>query len=197
MKTLSIGTEITATSGNQIIKGTVTKINRTTCAIKVTGGNTRFPIGSDVKCPFSIITAPFKCGERGVEAGSYGIKELDDMTNKINNIVKPPFTPDKHWAMANANALVMLGGVFNGLSPENLTCDGEASRASVNKRFKELHRQWDAITTLMDGVRIEEDQYYTIMGQFGEDIKAALQTDGENVVKWYHYYKPKTETAGA
>jgi hypothetical protein len=198
MKILSIGTEITANTRGQTITGTVKKLNRTTCVIKVTGGNTRFPIGHDVKCPYSIITVPFKCGDRGVEANAgYGIKALDDMTNKINDMVKPPFTPTKFWAKQNANALVLLGHVFSGLSPENLSCDGEASRAWINKRLNELNRQWDACTLLMGGTRIEEDQYYNIMGEFGEDIKAALEEDGKNVIQWYHYYKPKTEKVEA
>lgn len=184
MNTISIGNEITADSCGQIIKGIVTKINRTTCKIKVTGGNTRFPIGSDVKCPYSIITVPFKCGDRGIE-----------LINFVSAapIHTPSFTPTAMWASANANALVMLGNVFSGLSPENLSCDGEASNAWINKRLKELNAQYDEITLLMGGVRIEEDQYYDIMGQFGEDIKAALETDAKNVIQWYHIYKPKAD----
>jgi hypothetical protein len=192
MKTLSIGTDITAETRGQIITGTVKKLNRTTCVIKVTGGNTRFPVGHDVKCPYSIITVPFKCGDRGVEL-------TNDVASGSSTVPasKPPFTPTKFWAKQNANALVLLGQVFSGLSPENLSCDGEASRAWINKRLNELNRQWDACTLLMGGTRIEEDQYYNIMGEFGEDIKAALEEDGKNVIQWYHYYKPKTEKVEA
>jgi hypothetical protein len=183
IKTLSIGTEITANSRGQIITGKVEKINRTTCLITVTGGNTRFKIGGKVKCPFSIITVPFKCGDRGIELTA-------DVAsgNGGQPMPKAPLSVDKWWIMANANLLVLLGRVFNDLSPENLTCDGEASVAWVQKRRREINARYTSICNLI-GYDLEEAEYYEIMDKWYQDISDALKQDSENVIQWH---KPRT-----
>lgn len=178
MKTLSIGTEITADSRGQIITGKVDKINRTTCVIIVTGGNTRFKIGGKVKCPFSIITAPFKCGDRGVEITA------DVAMGSAVNTTKPPLAVDKWWIQSNANLLVLLGSVFSDMSPENLSCDGEASAAWINKRRREINARYTSICNLI-GRDIDETEYQDIMNNWYQDVHDALKQDAENVVAWH------------
>ena len=184
MKTLSIGTEITADSRGQIITGKVEKINRTTCVIIVTGGNTRFKIGGKVKCPFSIITVPFKCGDRGVELTA------DVAMGSAAPVVNSAHVVDKWWIQANANLLVLLGGIFTELSPENLSCDGEASRASINQRLREINMRRHAINTLI-GRNIDETEYGDIMNNWYETISICLQEDAKNVVAWHKPYLAK------
>ena len=194
MKTLSIGTEITANSRGHIITGKVTKINRTTCAITVTGGNTRFPIGSDVKCPFSIITAPFKCGDRGMEltvqvaSGNGG--------QPMPPVDKPPVVVDKWWIQGHANLLVLLGSVFNDLSPENLTCDGEASAAWINRRRREINVRYTAICNLL-GMNLDEVQYHDLMAKWYQDVSDALKQDADNIISWHKPWTIKNKETTA
>lgn len=190
MKTLSIGTEITANSRGQIITGKVEKINRTTCLITVTGGNTRFKIGGKVKCPFSIITVPFKCGDRGIELTA------DVASGSVVDTPKTPHVVDKWWIQGHANLLVLLGGIFNELSPENLSCDGEASRASINHRLREINMRRHAINTLI-GRNIDETEYHDIMAKWYQDVSDALKQDAENVVQWHKPWTVKKRETDA
>ena len=194
MKTLSIGTEITANSRGQIITGKVEKINRTTCLITVTGGNTRFKVGGKVKCPFSIITVPFKCGDRGVELTNYVAS--GNGGQPMPPVDKPPVVVDKWWIQANANLLVLLGGVFNDLSPENLSCDGEASRASINHRLRIINMRRHAINTLI-GRNIDEIEYHDLMAKWYQEVSDALKQDSENVVSWHKPWTAKNKEADA
>lgn len=43
------------------------------------------------------------------------------------------------------------------LSPENLTCDGECSRAEVRHRLNEINREWKAAEKKFGGTVTEED----------------------------------------
>lgn len=194
MKTLSIGTEITANSRGQIITGKVEKINRTTCLIVVTGGNTRFPIGSEVKCPFSIITVPFKCGDRGVELTN--IVASGNGGQPMSPVDKTPVDVDKWWIQGHANLLVLLGGVFNDLSPENLTCDGEASAAWINKRRREINVRHTAICNLL-GMNLDEVQYHDLMAKWYQDVSDALKQDAENIISWHKPWSIKNKETTA
>lgn len=46
------------------------------------------------------------------------------------------------------------------LSPENLSCDGELSRAQVRKRYTELTRQWKALEKQV-GRQVTENEVWT------------------------------------
>jgi hypothetical protein len=45
------------------------------------------------------------------------------------------------------------------LSPENLSCDGEAPIAWVRKRARQLHAEWAALEKLA-GRKVTEDEIY-------------------------------------
>ena len=46
--------------------------------------------------------------------------------------------------------------IFTELSPENLTCDGELSRAEVDRRFRDLLRRLRKLTE-SDGITINDE----------------------------------------
>ena len=50
-------------------------------------------------------------------------------------------------------------GLTCSLSPENLTCDGELSRAEVNQRYNKLTRQWKEAEQKA-GFAVTEDDVY-------------------------------------
>ena len=43
------------------------------------------------------------------------------------------------------------------LSPENLSCDGEASRAHINAKLKEIHGAWKELEDLIGKTVLEDD----------------------------------------
>lgn len=45
------------------------------------------------------------------------------------------------------------------MSPENLTCDGELSRAQVNKKKAQLSREWTALCLELGRIPTDEDLY--------------------------------------
>jgi len=47
----------------------------------------------------------------------------------------------------------------NNLSPENLCCDGELSRAQVRVRYRKLKRQWAALEKKA-GRKVSEDEVW-------------------------------------
>lgn len=44
-------------------------------------------------------------------------------------------------AKAEFSIMVEINNIYNDLSPENLTCDGEASRSHVRRAYKRLQKE--------------------------------------------------------
>ena len=55
-----------------------------------------------------------------------------------------------------------FAGLVCRLSPENLCCDGEISRAEVNRRFRQIQKEWKALEKEI-GHKVSEDQVYDFM----------------------------------
>lgn len=55
--------------------------------------------------------------------------------------------------------LEALLAVYSGLSPENLTADGELPRSQVNRRYNELQRQLRGLQTAF-GREVDESEVY-------------------------------------
>ncbi len=47
----------------------------------------------------------------------------------------------------------------NQLSPENLHCDGEISRAEANRKYKSLMREWSNLEKQI-GFKVSEDEVW-------------------------------------
>ena len=45
------------------------------------------------------------------------------------------------------------------LSPENLSCDGEASRTYVNQKLKQIRKEWKALEKQL-GKKMDEDDVW-------------------------------------
>lgn len=167
MQYLTPNTEITANTRGQVITGKVVKVNRTTCLITVSGGNTRFAIGSMVKVPFSIITVPFKCGDHGVEISGSDIVGGSTIAPKA-------FEPSIFWVMENAFELLILDGLYSQLSPENLSCDGECSRSEVNRRRAAIERKMRAVESII-GTQLDESRLDAILNKYRDDIAKTVE----------------------
>ena len=55
-----------------------------------------------------------------------------------------------------------FAGLACRLSPENLCCDGEISRAEVNRRLRQIQKEWKALEKEL-GRTVSEDQAYDFM----------------------------------
>jgi hypothetical protein len=55
-----------------------------------------------------------------------------------------------------------ISNIYCGLSPENISCDGEASRSSINRRRAKLNRQLRACEAAL-GVKVSEWDAYTYL----------------------------------
>ena len=55
-----------------------------------------------------------------------------------------------------------FAGLACRLSPENLCCDGEISRAEVNRRFRQIQKEWKALEKEL-GREVSEDQVWDFM----------------------------------
>lgn len=72
-----------------------------------------------------------------------------------------PAGPD-YSKLTEAEILAKVGGIYNQLSPENLTCDGELSRTEVARRYGALRRQLAACFKAL-GRTVSEDEIYRQM----------------------------------
>jgi len=80
---------------------------------------------------------------------------LIDGTGKPAPVAATPATPKR----TDAEILRDIAGVYSGLSPENLSCDGEASRAHIRFQRANLHRQLRALFTEI-GREVTESETY-------------------------------------
>lgn len=60
---------------------------------------------------------------------------------------------------SEAEIMEAILGAYCGLSPENLSCDGEASRAHIQRRSRELHTQLEDCFREL-GRRVSENEAY-------------------------------------
>jgi hypothetical protein len=75
-----------------------------------------------------------------------------DHKNAFASIFKQP-----HLSLQNAQDRQRIAQMLDGdLSPENLTCDGELSRAQVNRKYRELSGAAKELMALDPSVRMYE-----------------------------------------
>jgi hypothetical protein len=63
----------------------------------------------------------------------------------------------------------------NALSPENLTCDGELSKAAVRRRYSALMKEWKALEKLA-GQKVTEDEVWATWAK-SEGLGYALRME--------------------
>jgi hypothetical protein len=63
--------------------------------------------------------------------------------------------------MLSANLYEKFLDLASALSPENLTCDGELSKAAVKRRYSALMKEWKALEKIA-GRRVTEDEVWAM-----------------------------------
>lgn len=123
-------------------KGTIVKVNPSRCKVRQDEDRQGRRIGTLWNVPFALIHP----ADGSVLPAPAEPKVV-------------PFVVNDFWVRQNGHALHILDGIFAGLSPENLTCDGEASRAHVQHRLAQLNREKQAVYVLLGRELSEEDCY--------------------------------------
>jgi hypothetical protein len=67
---------------------------------------------------------------------------------------------NKTFTKLTPEFLAAFGRLTNRLSPENLHCDGEISRAQAMKRKKQILQEWDALEKQVGRKVTEEETYH-------------------------------------
>ena len=55
------------------------------------------------------------------------------------------------------------------LSPENLACDGEISRTQVNRRRRNINREWKALEKEF-GSKVTDEEVWTADAKAGSEV---------------------------
>lgn len=114
---------------------TITKINKSKLKVRQDEARGIHPVGTIWTVPPNLCTT------------------LDG--NPIENkplISKPKATdmPDEWWIHLHEHEIEILASIYSQLSPENLSCDGEASRSYVRQREILLNKKLQAAYVLLE-----------------------------------------------
>ena len=85
------------------------------------------------------------------------MKELNEFVERVNKWSAIFGSPALDLASA-ADRREIAGKIDSCLSPENLTCDGELTRAQINTKFRFLNKAAEQLLKLDPSVEIHE--YY-------------------------------------
>lgn len=145
------------------LDGIVVKLNPKKAHVKITRGNHRFQIGQIICVPYGLL---------GV--GNYGQGAVAPRMPIPQAAPPVHFEPTEWWVRDNAHELMILDGLFNELSPENLCCDGEASHSYIMQKRRDIERRMQAVFILL-GTQISEDTHYDIMEKHRKTIVESLK----------------------
>ncbi len=107
------------------IQAEILKINNKTARVKTLSGFRRYPAGTILNVGYLLL---HPLGENG---------------QVVPPVPVPPVKLTYHPFQDSIDVSILeaISSCYNNLSPENLTCDGEASRSHINQRAAKLHRQ--------------------------------------------------------
>lgn len=121
----------------------VIKCNAVKCKVATTAGRGKHPAGSIWNVPYSMLNR--------VDAGGKTIMPEPKPKEPITYNV---FMPHEDKLMMEA-----ILSIYGHLSPENLTCDGEASRGHIRMKSMELNRKLKYLIAALGYDVSEEDAY--------------------------------------
>lgn len=126
--------------------GTVVKINGKKAKVRTDEGRGKFPAGSVWSVPYSML------------------ESADGVATQ--EVVKQPETINYHPFQDRVEQLALeaIACCYNGLSPENLSCDGEAPVALINQKRSKLNRQLKGLFQTI-GREVDEMTVYNWLEQ--------------------------------
>lgn len=124
----------------QSTEGVVVKVNAKKAKVKTLEARGKFPAGAVWSVPYSMLSTT------GDVAPVAPVKP--------DPIVYSPFQDHVEQLVLEA-----INSVYSGLSPENLTCDGEAPRHLIEARRRKLHRQLKGLFAAF-GREVDENEAF-------------------------------------
>lgn len=128
--------------------GTVVKINGKKAKVRTDESRGKFPAGSVWSVPYSMLE-PLDCAKDEV------------------NLVRQPIQPIEYSPFQDRVeqlALEAIACCYNGLSPENLSCDGEAPMYLINQKRAKLNKQLKGLFAVI-GREVDEMTVYNWLDQ--------------------------------
>lgn len=159
-----VGMEVIFGRGNgEHTRGVITKINRAKAKVQTTENRGQTTAGTVWSVPYSLMEPAGSAGNTGVE---YSTK-----------VSLPPISYHPFQDYVEQLILEAINCVHSNLSPENLTCDGEASAALISQRRAKLNRQLKGLFQAF-GREVDENTAYKWMMERNEYNKNRTGTNG-------------------
>lgn len=139
-----MGMEVVFGRGNgEQTRGVIVKINRTKAKVQTNENRGRTAAGAVWGVPYSLMEP---------------VGGVVENLNSMKVIALPiPYSPFQDFV--EVKILEAINCVYNGLSPENLTCDGEAEPYMVSQRRAKLSRQLKGLCHAL-GREVDETTAY-------------------------------------
>lgn len=156
-----LGMEVIFGRGNgEMTRGVVTKINRAKAKVQTVENRGRSSAGAVWSVPYSLMEP----------VGGNGVVE-----NSVKVVAPIPFHPFQDYV--EQLVLEAINCVYGSLSPENLSCDGEASAAQIAQKRSKLSRQLRGLFQTL-GREVDETTAYNWMNERNEYHKNRTGTNG-------------------
>lgn len=140
-----VGMEVMFGRGNgEQTRGVIVKINRAKAKVQTTETRGRTTAGTVWTVPYSLMEPT----NGNAVLGAYPMKVI---------ALPIPYSPFQDCV--EVKILEAINNVYNGLSPENLTCDGEAEPYMVSQRRAKLNRQLKGLCHAL-GREVDETTAY-------------------------------------
>lgn len=114
---------------------TIVKINKSKLKVRTEEARGKYPVGTIWIAPPELCTT------------------LDGKSISLESEFKAPepsVMPDGWWIQRNRHEIEALGNIYCELSPENLCCDGEASRSYIREKSTLLHKKLKAMFVVLE-----------------------------------------------
>ena len=156
---------VQGTQGGKYILDVATELAKLDAASKPAPTFPR-PFGIGERVQFS--TPYFAHGQKSGDNWTTGVVEGYSATGRVEiltsgGVLAPEASKVRKLVNKRPESEILrdIDGCYNGLSPENLCCDGEASRAHVRRRAAELNRCLKNLFVEL-GRRVDEEEAYRL-----------------------------------
>lgn len=142
----------------QFVEGEIVKYNSVKAKVRAAGPYRNRPAGTVWSVPYEMMET----------LDGKAVNSNGPVTDGSQRVTDPTATkkyiPDI-FSQIEHNILNAIGSVYNSLSPENLSCDGEAPRSWVSKRYAQLNSQLRYLQLAL-GAQVTEEEVVQALVKF-------------------------------
>lgn len=162
---LTPGTKVIfGTENGAQTQGTILKVNRVMAKVRQDEARNSRPVGTMWNVPPSLMRTT---DGKFIDSDWNIVDEKPNLRKAPTGMGDPNAMPNDWWIQQYQHEIHILNDIYAGLSPENLTCDGECSASQVSHRHADLMRKKAAVETLMER-RMSEDTTYRCIERLRE-----------------------------